>query len=657
MVNTAEIIKMLRLYSVRGKFLAISLFLILFSNLLYPQNIAKLNEELSDLKDDASKVNLMNSLAKEWLIEDIDSSLYFANKALLLSKQLNDNELIVKSLITLTHTFRQAGLYEQGIETIYNQLSDNSITRTPGLKANLLLSLGELNNASSQFEEAIKNSKEALNIFKILEDKEGLAEAHNRLAINFFKIKKFFISTSHADTSIMLAKNLSNEILLASNYEILGGVYNYMNEFDKALLYFDKALEIAETKNNISSETHILTNKAITYFLMDDPSSCIEYGRKAYQLASKTKNKGQIEQSSHYLSKAYAQLNNYKLAFFYAEIAEEVRIDIFNVEHDQQISKMNRKYQYETQKQELQGQRFELEMKENELRRKQLLNFLLISWIVILFVLFGFLNASQRKLRRINTILANKNSLIEEQNRKIEEQVHKYKNAYKKLKDLDQYKEAMTHMLVHDLKNPLNVLINLPELGEFEEKDEIILHTSKQMLTLVMNMLDIQKFENNRMELNRMLVPVSKVLKNALEDVIFSAKHKHITFNTSFDIDYFLYIDRSLVVRIFVNLYTNAIKYSPAGSIIDVSLEETDNQKVLIKIKDNGVGIDKANLDRIFEKYFHIENNSNDASRSTGLGLTFCKMAVEAHDCEIGVESEKNKGATFWFTLPFRLKK
>ncbi|MCD4696339.1 MAG: tetratricopeptide repeat-containing sensor histidine kinase [Bacteroidales bacterium] len=637
--------------------LVILLLFLFFPYFVFTQIREELNVELSNQNDDISKVNIMNKLSERWLNVNIDSSISYATKSLNLSFQMQDNELMVKSLINLTNAYRQAGLHELGIKAIYDQLSTKSITRAPGLKASLLLSLGELNRASTQFEEAVKNNKEALNLYKILEDVGGQAESHNRLAANFFELQKFFISISHADTSIALAKNLNNDLLLASNYEILGGVYNYINEYSKALQYLNKALEIAVAKNDISSETNILSNIAITYYSRGDFDSCIYFARNTYQLASKTKNKAHIEISSRYLAKAYAKNNNYKLAFFYGEDAEEVRMEIFFKERDKQISIMNKKYQYEKQQQELESQRFELEMKENEIKQKQLLNFLLISWIIILFILFGFLNASQRKLRRINNILAVKNSLIEDQNSKIEEQVTKYRNAYKKLKDLDQYKEAMTHMLVHDLKNPLNVLINIPELGEFEEKNEIILHTSKQMLTLVMNMLDIQKFENNRMELNLMLVPVSKILEDVLSDVLFSAKHKNIKFETSFDKDYFLYIDKSLVERIFVNLYTNAIKYSPAGSLVKVCIEETIEQRVMVKVKDSGVGIDKKNQARIFEKYFHIDNKSADAARSTGLGLTFCKMAVEAHDCKIGVESEKNQGATFWFTLPYRLKK
>ena len=625
--------------------------------LLMADKIDSLRLELGMSNLESSKVGILNKLSEEWLTKNVDSSIFYANTAYDLATKINESDLFTTSLINLSNAYRQAGLYEQGIELIYGNINAKPVVKNPIHKANLLMSLGELNRISAQYDEAIKNIKEALSIYKILEDHQGQAKAHNRLAANFYKLKKLFVAISHADTSIQLAAEYNDKLLGASNYEILGEIYNYLDERAKALNYLNKALDIAKKENDILLETNVLTSIGLTYFSKSNYDSSIYFARQAYALAMKINHKSQIETNAHYLAKAYALKNNYKLAHFYSEIAEEIRMEIYYNDRDQQISKLNRRYQYEKQQQEIENQRFELEIKENELNRKQLLNFLLISWIVVLFILFGFLNASQRKLKRINTILGTKNNLIEEQNRKIEEQVAKYKSAYEKLKDLDQYKEAMTHMLVHDLKNPLNVLINIPELGDFEEKDEVILHTSKQMLTLVMNMLDIQKFENKRMELNRMLVPVSKVLKESIADVQFSSKHKNIKLETYFDKDYILYIDKSLIVRIFVNLFTNAIKHSPANSTIDIIVEETDEQYVLIKVKDNGSGIALKEQEHIFEKYYHKDTKSFDGARSTGLGLTFCKMAVEAHDCEIGVISEKNMGATFWFTLPFRLKK
>ncbi|MEZ5149401.1 MAG: HAMP domain-containing sensor histidine kinase [Bacteroidales bacterium] len=194
-------------------------------------------------------------------------------------------------------------------------------------------------------------------------------------------------------------------------------------------------------------------------------------------------------------------------------------------------------------------------------------------------------------------------------------------------------------------------------MGDFEEKDDIIMHTGKQMMTLVMNMLDIQKFENNRMELNLVYIPVSKVLETASKDVSFSAKHKNITITHTFGDDFILYIDKELIIRTLVNLLSNSIKFSPSSSPVTINVMKESKDRVMIEVTDQGVGIDKANQDLIFEKFVHIKQNSSGTMRSTGLGLTFCKMAVEAHKCHIGVISEKDKGATFWFTLPLGLNK
>lgn len=107
--------------------------------------------------------------------------------------------------------------------------------------------------------------------------------------------------------------------------------------------------------------------------------------------------------------------------------------------------------------------------------------------------------------------------------------------------------------------------------------------------------------------------------------------------------------DAYLVERILTNLVLNAIKFTPKNGRI---LIEQKNEVAAIKICviDNGTGIPGEFHKRIFEKYGQVENGKS--SKSTGLGLTFCKMAVEAHGGEIGVISEINKGSTFWFTIP-----
>jgi len=616
-----------------------------------------LKKVLHQTTDLATKVKVLNQLSEAYLLTNPDSAIIIGNKALELAHTLNNPETTVKSVTILAQAYKNSALYNLGVTLIYNTLEDAEITNYSFLKADLLFELGKLNHASAQYDEAISVTEEALAIYRSLEAKEKISACQNQLAANYLNKGNYFIAISYADSSINIAQNLINRSLLASNYEILGAIHNQLNEYQKALDYFNQAYQISEDINDIPEMTNILSNIAISYFHQEDYENAIISGKKSFELAQKTNNKTYIETSSHFLARSFAAINDFKMAYKYSEIAENMRMEMFFENRDNQISTLNRIYEFEKQKQEIANQKFELEIKERELSRKQTQNILLFAWIGLMMILLIVVNRIYRKLRKSNELLANKNILIEDQKKKIETQAESYKNAYTKLKELDQFKEAMTHMLVHDLKNPLNVLINIPELGDFKEKDDIILHTGKQMLTLVMNMLDIQKFENDRMELNQVYTPVSKVLEAAHKDVEFSARHKKIMLEMKFTEDFILYIDKELIVRTLVNLLSNAIKFSPAPSTVSIKVYEKDKENVMVEVTDNGVGIEQENQGMIFEKFVHLKQNTTGTLRSTGLGLTFCKMAIEAHQCEIGVISEKDKGATFWFTLPLGINK
>ena len=109
--------------------------------------------------------------------------------------------------------------------------------------------------------------------------------------------------------------------------------------------------------------------------------------------------------------------------------------------------------------------------------------------------------------------------------------------------------------------------------------------------------------------------------------------------------------DGDVVRRVVDNLVANGLKHTPAGASLQVTVEKlAEGSK--ISMFDSGPGIPPEYLERIFEKFNQVENRISGKYHSTGIGLSFCKMAVEAHGGVIGVESELGQGSTFWFTLP-----
>ena len=138
---------------------------------------------------------------------------------------------------------------------------------------------------------------------------------------------------------------------------------------------------------------------------------------------------------------------------------------------------------------------------------------------------------------------------------------------------------------------------------------------------------------------------------------------KNITFENQINQQLGIKTDSEILERVFVNLLTNAIKYTPNNEFIFITNEKMNDVKpnlipsffhsfILFKVSDTGQGIPADKLHLVFEKFRQLEAKKSGGIRSTGLGLTFCKLVVEAHGGHIGVESEVEVGTTFWFTVP-----
>jgi len=252
----------------------------------------------------------------------------------------------------------------------------------------------------------------------------------------------------------------------------------------------------------------------------------------------------------------------------------------------------------------------------------------------------------------------NLEKIVEERTAQIKIQAEELKLKNEKLQIMDEFKTAMTGMIVHDLKNPLNSIINIQHDNSEKQIDRIV-QSGKQMLTLVMNILDVHKYEDTEVILNKSHCSLLKIMQHAIKGIHVLADEKNINIHCVNCHDIMLEADKDILERMLINLFTNAIKFTPINGTIQINISITKKVKeqgkdfVKVSISDSGVGIPEDKLDLVFQKYGQVQSRNSGQIRSTGLGLTFCKMMAEAHGGEIGVESKVDKGSTFWFTIPY----
>jgi len=266
--------------------------------------------------------------------------------------------------------------------------------------------------------------------------------------------------------------------------------------------------------------------------------------------------------------------------------------------------------------------------------------------LLVLLVLRSFLQKrkANRQLAKQKQEIEGKNSELLNKNEEIRTQSEQLEIINEKLKDLDKFKEEMTGMIVHDLKNPLNSIIGLSE-------NAIVKQSSKQMLNMVMNILDVQKYEDSDIVLDTSDKSIMEVAASALHQVNLLYEEKSIKIENQI-FNYIVCIEKEIIERVFVNILTNAIKYTPNNGTVSLKSDESSSGFIRVRISDTGEGIPSDKHDSVFGRFEQVMAKKSGLTRSTGIGLTFCKIFVEAHGGEIGVESEVGKGTTFWFTVP-----
>jgi two-component system sensor histidine kinase/response regulator len=229
-----------------------------------------------------------------------------------------------------------------------------------------------------------------------------------------------------------------------------------------------------------------------------------------------------------------------------------------------------------------------------------------------------------------------------------------------KQRELEGMRDSMVHMIVHDLRAPLTAVFNYLDLVREQEAGfispesmqslDLAMKASRWMVQMVNVLLDASKIESGQMHLRITECDVGEVISDAIDAIRSLADEKNILC-PPFHVR--AAVDRDTIARVIQNLVTNAVKLTPPGGDVRVSLH-TNEEILRVEVIDHGPGIAAEHHPKIFEKFGQLDTNVRQSVPSSGLGLYFCKLAVEAHRGRIGVESEIGKGSTFWFELPLR---
>jgi signal transduction histidine kinase len=229
------------------------------------------------------------------------------------------------------------------------------------------------------------------------------------------------------------------------------------------------------------------------------------------------------------------------------------------------------------------------------------------------------------------------------------------------LSELDKLKSDFIAIASHELRTPLGVILGYASFLQEEATSPYysdlaakVTSSALQLRRIIEDMINLRYLKQKESELNRESVPLSLILNNLeIESLTLVDAHRHKLLVDYPPDDIRVYVDQTRLSMALNNLINNAMRFTPAGGVIEIKWQIRNNSEAWISISDNGIGIEKQNLERIFEEFYQIEDHMTRKHGGLGIGLSIARALIEAHGGRIWAESAGLKqGATFTVSLP-----
>jgi len=231
-------------------------------------------------------------------------------------------------------------------------------------------------------------------------------------------------------------------------------------------------------------------------------------------------------------------------------------------------------------------------------------------------------------------------------------------------KELERQKDDFLSMASHELKTPITSLKMFIDLQDKQiiEKDakkvkyfnERIRDQANRLKELTNDLLDVSRIQTGKLAFNKEAFDIAEIVTDTVEGLQATTKRHKIEVES--ELKQIVQGDRYRIYQVLVNLLSNAIKYSPQGEKIIVRVKKI-KQNVVVSVQDFGIGIEKSQQDKIFDRLYQVTDPEEKTFPGLGLGLYISKEIIERHKGKLWVESAKGKGSTFYFSLPITSKK
>ncbi len=264
-------------------------------------------------------------------------------------------------------------------------------------------------------------------------------------------------------------------------------------------------------------------------------------------------------------------------------------------------------------------------------------------------------------LKSSQTLLA-ANRQLTRQSAELQQLTRQLSDANELLKTADQQKDEFLSTVTHEIRTPITSIRALTEIL-YDDPDldtstrqrflNTIMRESERLTRLINQVLELERIESGRAPLQRSMVSLNELVKEAADSLRPLATDKHLLIKTRFPLEPIrISVDRDRLMQVLINLISNAVKFSPDhGKSVEVNLFSSADT-CTVQVIDRGVGIDPAYHDQIFEKFYQAQANGVRKPKGSGLGLTISRTLIDLHGGRLTVDSNPGRGSTFTILLP-----